>query len=83
MATHIYVIKIIFQDKSGRICGEMVSVLALGELDHGFESKNMIYFSRATQRGFERRSGETKYYKFGTCCIIKKKEQRLVGSELE
>ena len=56
-----------------RIGGLMVSVLA----------------SSAVDRGFEPRSGQTKDFKFGfylllrLACIIKEKEQRLVGSESE
>ena len=51
--------------------GVMVSVLAWSVVD----------------RGFETRSGQTKDYNIGICCFsakprsIKKKEQRLVGSE--
>ena len=43
--------------------------------------------SSVVDRWFEPRSGQTKDYKIGVCCFsagsIKKKEQRLVGSESE
>jgi len=46
-----------------------------------------VLASRKVDRGFEPRSGQTKDYKIGICCfsakhaILRKKEQRLVGSE--
>ena len=46
--------------------------------------------SGAVDRGFESRSGQTKYYEIDMCCFsiehaasINEKEQRLVGSESE
>ena len=54
-----------------RIRGVMVSVIA----------------SSAVDRGFEPRSGQTKEYNIGICCfsakhaILRRKRQRLVGSE--
>jgi hypothetical protein len=51
-----------------RIGGVMVSVLASSAIDHGFNP----------------RLGQTKDYEIDICCqacSIKKKEQRLVGSE--
>jgi hypothetical protein len=56
-----------------RIGGVMVSVLA----------------SSAVDRGFEPRSGQTKDYNIGICCLsakhaaLRRKEQRLVDSESE
>ena len=49
-----------------------------------------VLASSVIDRGFEPRSGQTKDYKIGICClstikacIIKEKEQRLVGLESE
>jgi len=45
--------------------------------------------SSAVDRGFKSRSGQTKNYKIGNCCFsakhaaLRRKEQRLVGSESE
>ena len=47
-----------------------------------------VFSSSVVDRGFETRSGQTKDYKIGICCLsvkhvrsIKEKEQTLVGSE--
>ena len=46
-----------------------------------------VLASSAVDRGFERRSGQTKDYEIGICCFFAKhaalwRKSRLVGSEL-
>ena len=41
-----------------------------------------VFVSRAVDRGFEPRLGQTKDYEISICCVsTKEKGQRLVGSE--